>query len=213
MVVAPEGGAPGRNRIGVICRGSWTARHGRNIAGEPRDDLTFDAAVADFSAPRPGDAPMQVRKAGGAIRAIQIAGAARRTLELTARYSSERRQFGRPITRFQALQGNLAVIATETAATTAAGDAAAAAFDQGLPDFAIAAAQARASKAASIIAALGHQVHGAMGFTSEYRLHRLTRRLWSWRDEFGSEAEWNRMNGRAIAAAGADHIWATLSAG
>jgi hypothetical protein len=39
-------------------------------------------------------------------------------------------------------------------------------------------------------------VHGAIGFTQEYTLHYATRRLWSWRDEFGSEA-----TGRASSAA------------
>ena len=43
-------------------------------------------------------------------------------------------------------------------------------------------------EAAGIGAAIAHQMHGAIGFTQEHQLHYLTRRLWSWRDEFGNEA-------------------------
>jgi alkylation response protein AidB-like acyl-CoA dehydrogenase len=43
---------------------------------------------------------------------------------------------------------------------------------------AIAAAKIRAGEAAEI----ARQVHGAIGFAHEHGLHRLTRRLWSWRD-------------------------------
>jgi acyl-CoA dehydrogenase len=39
---------------------------------------------------------------------------------------------------------------------------------------------------------LGDLVHGAIGFAHEHCLHRLTRRLWSWRDEFGTESRWSR---------------------
>ena len=74
------------------------------------------------------------------------------------------------------------------------------------------AAKARAGEAASIAAGLAHQAHGAIGFTREYELHYATRRLWSWRDEFGNEAEWNRVVGRAALAAGADGLWPALTA-
>jgi len=44
-------------------------------------------------------------------------------------------------------------------------------------------------------------------------LHRLTRRLWSWRDEFGNESPWSRQLGREVMSAGSDAFWATISAG
>ena len=40
-------------------------------------------------------------------------------------------------------------------------------------------------------------MHGAIGFTHEHALNHSTRRLWSWRDEFGNEAEWGRRVGEA----------------
>jgi prolyl oligopeptidase len=38
-----------------------------------------------------------------------------------------------------------------------------------------------------VAASIAHQTHVAIGFTDEHRLHYYTRRLWSWRSEFGSE--------------------------
>jgi hypothetical protein len=55
-------------------------------------------------------------------------------------------------------------------------------------------------------------VHGAIGFTYEHRLHFFTKRLWAWRDEYGSEAEWNEFLGRHMARAGADQLWAGITA-
>jgi acyl-CoA dehydrogenase len=53
-------------------------------------------------------------------------------------------------------------------------------------------------------------VHGAIGFTHEHRLHHFTRRLWSWRDEFGVESEWSLALGRALAACGAEQLWPSI---
>ena len=66
--------------------------------------------------------------------------------------------------------------------------------------------------AKGIGAAIAHQVHGAIGFTHEHSLHFLTKRLWSWRDEFGNETVWNRLLGRHMAAAGPDRYWAEITA-
>jgi acyl-CoA dehydrogenase len=35
----------------------------------------------------------------------------------------------------------------------------------------------------------------------------------SWRDEFGNESHWSRELGRAVMAAGADALWATITTG
>jgi acyl-CoA dehydrogenase len=73
-------------------------------------------------------------------------------------------------------------------------------------------AKARTGEAAGRVCAIAHEVFGAMGFTQEHTLHYATRRLWSWRNEFGSEVHWQAEIGRAIAAGGADNLWATLTA-
>ena len=83
----------------------------------------------------------------------------------------------------------------------------------GAEGFALAAAvaKARCGEAAGQVAAVCHQIHGAMGFTQEHPLHFFTRRLWSWRDEFGGEAFWQRRIGALACAAGGDALWATIT--
>ncbi|HEX4184558.1 MAG TPA: acyl-CoA dehydrogenase, partial [Stellaceae bacterium] len=68
-------------------------------------------------------------------------------------------------------------------------------------------------EAAGTGAAIAHQVHGAMGFTYEHSLHHATRRLWSWREEFGNEAVWAARLGRMVAQHGADGLWPFITAG
>ena len=65
--------------------------------------------------------------------------------------------------------------------------------------------------AVEVVARLAHQVHGAIGFTQEHKLHHLTRRLWAWRDEAGSELHWSRVLGTELLARGADGLWPALT--
>jgi len=78
-------------------------------------------------------------------------------------------------------------------------------------ELAVGIAKCQAARAATVVSRVAHQVHGAIGFTHEHRLHHLTRRLWSWRDEFGVESEWSMELGRIVAARGADGLWPLLT--
>jgi acyl-CoA dehydrogenase len=128
---------------------------------------------------------------------------------MTVNYANERRQFGRPIAAFQAVQQHLVGIAQETSLVNAAVDGAARAPCA----FEIAAAKALASRAALAATRAAHQVHGAMGMTREYPLHHFSRRLWAWRSEYGDEQHWAARLGRAVAAAGADRLYPALTGG
>ena len=140
-----------------------------------------------------------------------MAGAIESLLQQCVRYSTERRQFGRPIGNFQAIQHNLAVLAGHAAAASIAAERAFAAADSGNLAFHVAAAKIRAGEAAGIAAGLAHAVHGAIGFTYEHSLHFATRRLWSWRAEFGGESHWSAELGRHVTARGADLLWPDLT--
>ncbi len=192
--------------------GFTLARHGRNLAGEPRDTMAVDTALATDAVAPATFGPTQLRAAGAAVRTVQIAGALSRALSLSVQYAQARVQFGRAIGKFQAVQHNLAVLAGQAAAALAAADMATDALAGGLDPLRVGAAKARAGEAASIAAGLAHPAHGAIGFTQEYELHFATRRLWSWRDEFGNEAEWNGVVGRAVLAAGPDGLRPLLTA-
>jgi acyl-CoA dehydrogenase len=75
-----------------------------------------------------------------------------------------------------------------------------------------ASAKIRVGEAAGEGAAIAHQVLGAIGFTKEHHLHRFTRRLWAWRDDFGNESYWAVKLGHLVAAKGADGLWPMLAA-
>ena len=200
-------------QVACVPAAGFAVTPGSNVAGEPRDTLAFDAAADAASC---SITPAALRVAGAAVRTVQIAGAMTRILAVCVAYVQTRVQFGRPIGKFQAIQHNLAIMAGQSAAAIAAAYMATEALDEGLrtgklPILTVAAAKARAGEAASVAAGLAHQSHGAIGFTQEYELHYATRRLWSWRDEFGNEAEWNGMVGCAALRAGADGLWPLLT--
>ena len=185
---------------------------GVNVAGEPRDILHFSAALPLASVPLPAGLSPSVLLAGGAmLRSAQIAGALTAIMTLTSAYAGERKQFGRPISAFQAIQQQLAVLAEQAAAANIAAEAAFAQSDTALATFSIAAAKVSASDAASQATSIGHSVHGAIGFTQEYSLHLLTRRLWAWRSEFGSSTYWSKLLGEAVCNAGAEGFWPLIT--
>jgi acyl-CoA dehydrogenase len=181
---------------------------GANLAGEPRDRVTFADVTVEPDAFAPVSVtPEQVIARGALVRSIQIAGALSRVLELTVEYVQARSQFGRPLARFQAVQQELARLAGEVAASAAAVEAAVRAATCGDPTYEIAAAKVRSGEAASAVARIAHQLHGAIGYTEEHQLHRYTTRLWSWRDEFGAERDWAARLGQFAAGRGAAGYW------
>ena len=124
------------------------------------------------------------------------------------------------------MAGEVALIGAATQAAVAAeglaiagGAAVEEAVSAGEAVSAVVAAKAQASSGAGVVAAIAHQLHGAIGTTEEHRLRLTTTRLWSWRDEDGSEAECFAELGRsAVGAAtgtgtgaGAGGLWPWLS--
>jgi acyl-CoA dehydrogenase len=200
----------GKGMVGLVATAGATERVEKNLAGEPRVQLRFERTPLLALAPL--DAALWRLEAEGALyRGVQMAGALERTLEYALQFANERVQFGRPIARFQAIQHMLAVLAGQVAAAGAAADAAVETSRLAPDEFAISVAKSRIGEASGKSAEIAHQVHGAMGYTHEHNLHYSTRRLWSWRDEFGNETHWQSRLGRAVAAAGADALWPMLS--
>lgn len=184
---------------------------GTSLAGDPRDDFRISMPIDDaFVGDRLVD-PDLLHRAGAAMRSIQMAGAMETILDMTVAHVKERVQFGRPLGGFQAVQHQVAILASETAAASVAADMAIDALADGLDRQAIAAAKIRTGEAAGRAASIAHQLHGAIGFTEEFRLHRFVRRLWAWRSEFGTESAWALDLGRGLAAAGGDGLWPTLT--
>jgi acyl-CoA dehydrogenase len=180
-----------------------------NLAGEPRDQVTFNAARAE--AVRPADRDLQ--ELGALSRAAMMSGALTAMARMTIAYAGERRQFGRPIASFQAVQQHLVSIAQDASVVAMAVHGAARATQRGSAGLEIGAAKALASQAAVTATRASHQVHGAMGMTQEYRLHHFSRRLWAWRSEYGDEQYWSHRLGQAVAEAGADRLYPLITGG
>jgi acyl-CoA dehydrogenase len=142
-----------------------------------------------------------------------MAGALERMSELTLEYTSERRQFGMPVASFQAVQSHLVHGAQEAAIVSIAARAAVRAAERGAAGFEIAAAKVLANRAATTATSAAHQAHGAIGMTQEYALHHLSRRLWAWREEYGTERFWSEQLGEAIERAGAEDLYSLIAGG
>ena len=188
-------------------------QHG--LAGEPRDRVMLCETHSLGRESANGDLPLSAQAFGALIRAQQMSGALESVLSQTVQYAGERAQFGRAISGFQAVQHLLAQLAGEVACAQVAAQAALnALLAHGIASekslAAIAAAKVRCSEAAGKSAAIAHQVHGAMGFTREYSLQQKTRRLWQWREDFGSDSIWARRLGQNVAARGGNELWQSL---
>ncbi|MBL8698015.1 MAG: acyl-CoA dehydrogenase family protein [Alphaproteobacteria bacterium] len=183
-----ETNGPGGREIVLLPAAAIACEHDANLAGEPRDLLSFRGVQAIGRGPARGPT---LRGVGAAMRAGLIAGAVQGAQHRAVAYAGERQQFGKPLAAFQAIQQQLAVLAEESLAADMAARGAFAALEGPDAEVWCAIARLRADDAASGAIAIAHQVHGAIGFTREHDLHRLTTRLMSWRAEFGSTGEWS----------------------
>jgi short-chain 2-methylacyl-CoA dehydrogenase len=119
---------------------------------------------------------LQILDGGRISVAAMGLGLAQGAYDLAAAYAQERRQFGKPISKFQAVQFRLADMATEIEAGRALVYKAAWLKDQGRP-FAQAAAMAKlyTGELAHRVANESLQIHGGYGFMDEYPISRLYR--------------------------------------
>jgi alkylation response protein AidB-like acyl-CoA dehydrogenase len=119
---------------------------------------------------------MQILDGGRISVASMGVGLAQGAYDLAAAYAKERQQFGKPIAKFQAIQFQLADMATEIEAGRQLVYRAAWLKDQGKP-FALAAAQAKLYTGLLSNRAVNGalQIHGGYGFTDEFAISRLYR--------------------------------------
>lgn len=182
-------------------------RPGTNLAGEPRDTVLFDAEVPANDVLDAAAVPALLAEAelrAGLGRTLLLVGAAERALALTAEYIAGRVQSGRPLNRFQAVQQRIARMAEEVVASAVAAEAAVAAVaERGFTDAAgaVAAAAWQSRQSAGEVCDIAHHLHGAVGVTWEHPLRQVTTRLWSWRDEDGTETDWAARVARDLPAA------------
>jgi alkylation response protein AidB-like acyl-CoA dehydrogenase len=151
------------------------------LRASPTVQLHFDdMRVPDAN--RVGDAShgfiqaMQSLEHGRLGIAAQSIGIARAALEVATAYAAERRQFGKPIKEFQAIQFKLADMATRVAASRALLYAAASAKDRGEPITQFASmSKLMASETAMAVTTEAIQILGGYGYVSDYPVERYFR--------------------------------------
>ncbi|MBB3748147.1 acyl-CoA dehydrogenase [Mycolicibacterium sp. BK634] len=202
-----------RDKLLVAALDSVTTTSDYNLAGEPRPSVSFDVQESAFSVVDGMLAEELIRR-GAWARCVQIIGALDAASELTVAYTQQRRQFGRPLSAFQAVQHSLAHLAGELERARAAVVlAVAAAADHGFgspqTDYAVTAAKVTLGQVVDSVATTAHQLHGAIGVTLEHDLWLSTTRARTWLTEYGSTNHYARRLGAATmrtCVAGAD-LW------
>jgi len=121
--------------------------------------------------------------------AAELYGAMQAALEITVAYVKRRRQFGRAIGSFQALQHRLAMCTVLVEGTRWLAFEAA---SKDSPGESAATAAAYAAEAANLLFRETHQLTGAMGFTREHDLHVFSMRLQALRLELGGASAHRR---------------------
>ena len=122
-----------------------------------------------------------------AALAAELVGGMQRTLDVTVEYAKTRKQFGKPIGMFQAVQHQCADMYLETESSRSAVYYAGWALEENAPDAATAISIAKmyCSDAARSVGNHGIQIHGGMGFTWENDLHLYYRRAKASETAFG----------------------------
>jgi alkylation response protein AidB-like acyl-CoA dehydrogenase len=206
VVVCPEAGPT----LLLDLTGARLER-GENLAGVPRDTLAGTVPAR----PLPGALPQnRIVARIGLLSAAYLSGAVTGAYELTRAYVREREQFGAPLIELAAVQRGLGLMrVTVSAASAAVAHAVDVADDEARGLAGAQAARTIVGQAATDIARAAHQLHGAIGITAEYPLHRWTRTLWAWRDYAAAQSWWTAGLGQAALTRPEEAVWDELTGG
>ncbi|MPZ62446.1 MAG: acyl-CoA dehydrogenase [Propionibacteriales bacterium] len=135
---------------------------------------------------------------GAAATCAEMVGGARRVLDMSVEYAGQREQFGRPIGGFQAVQHHCADMAIDVLSARFIAYEAIWRLAEGLDAATeVSMAKAAVGEAYQRVVGLGHQVHGAIGFTKEHALHSYFRHAMASALAFGDgDFHWERVAGR-----------------
>lgn len=144
-----------------------------------------EVVLEDAPGARIGEAGDALQRIEAAVAAAHVAlaaealGAMQKAVELTTGYLEQRKQFGKPIGTFQALQHRLAEMLIELEQARSMVILAAAHLDDAPPerDRHLAAARNLIGRVARLIAEESIQMHGGIAMTQEYELAHIAKRL------------------------------------
>lgn len=159
----------GRKEDKLGIRGDPTVQIVLDNVRVPRENMLGDEGQGFVYA-------MQSLESGRLGISAQAIGIARAALEHSVRYAAERKQFGKPIKEFQAIQFKLADMATRVTASRALLYAAAAAKDRGEPVTQFASmSKLMSAETAMWVTTQAVQIFGGYGYVKDYPVERLFR--------------------------------------
>lgn len=167
-------------------------RH-HDLSGDPLFSLDLRAATAEplgnGGAAQQQDVVERAIDCAAVLQLAYMVGAAERVLEMTVEHALTREQFGRPIGSFQAVAHRCVDIRIDVDACRYLAYRAAWAIDIGeAAGLAVGAAKSYGNEAMRRIFMNAHQVHGAIGFSTEHDLHLFTRRAKAFELTYGTTA-------------------------
>jgi len=134
-----------------------------------------DAVLGEVN--RAGVVLEPLRQTAVVAKCAELVGCIQTAFDMTVAYAGQRKQFGRPIGSFQAVQHHCANMAVDVDGSRFLTYQAAWRISQGFAaGQAAAMAKAWTSAAARRVTSLAHQIHGAIAFTEEYDVHLYYRR-------------------------------------
>ncbi len=187
FTVFARAGTESKLTIFLVERGFAGLQVGRNIHkmgvwALPTAELSLDGCFVPDThrlSRVEGDGEEHLRKTLAEIRVITGAmavGIARAALDASIRYACERKQFGKPISAYQAIQLKLAEMATGLDAAKLLVYEAARRYDAGLPHHREAAmAKLLASETAANVCDQAARIYASYGYAMEYPIQRYLR--------------------------------------
>jgi 3-oxocholest-4-en-26-oyl-CoA dehydrogenase beta subunit len=152
-----------------------------------RADRLAEIAFKDVKVPEAGvlggvnrgqEALKKIIEIFTAAKCCQTLGAAQKSLDMTVDYAKERKQYGKPIGTFQAMQHYLADLLVDLYGMRVSAYQAAWMVSRDMDcEREIAIAKAWMNEATERMINQTHQIHGAIGVTMDYDLHYYTRRM------------------------------------
>ncbi|WNG79689.1 acyl-CoA dehydrogenase family protein [Mycobacterium sp. ITM-2016-00316] len=205
----------GGHRVAEIASEQARISPGTNLIGEPRDRVSIDLSTLKGTETTPALVG-QLHLKSALVRSIQVCAALQEIVNLAIEHTSSRTQFGRTLSKFQAMQHLMSDAAAEITlaqATTESALTAAITSDWSADslEFLIAVSRSCTGHAATVVVRNAHQAFGAIGTTLEHRLHEYTRPALAWRSEFGSVQSWDERVMRAAVDAGGAGLWRLIA--
>lgn len=154
----------------------------KTIASDKQSEIVFKDVVASSTALLGGlhqgwSTLQKVLDKGAIGKCSEMVGGGQYVLDMTVEYVKQRIQFGKPIGSFQAIQHHCANMATDVEGSRYITYQAAWRLSEGMrSEREVALAKAWVSNAYRRVCELGHQCHGAIGFTKEHNMQLYSRR-------------------------------------